>query len=67
MSKCTFKLFLLVASLVFLSSSAAATTINWERELNDLRDHEIQDEDAKLRQLMDVYWRWQLDVYPELD
>ena len=40
-SKCTFKLFLLVASLVFLSSSAAAATINWEHELNDLRDEQI--------------------------
>jgi uncharacterized protein (DUF885 family) len=62
-----FKRLLLMLCLVLLPGSAmAAESTDWQQRLEELRNQPVQDQAARLKQLQDLYWQWQLDVYPEM-
>src|SRR5262245_30749125 len=59
---------LLMLCLVLLpgSAMAAGESTDWQQRLEGLRNQPVQDQAARLKQLQDLYWQWQLDVYPEM-
>ena len=54
------------ALLVMLPGAVAALSADWEAQLQTRLDNPVGDDAAALGDLMDLYWHWQLDVYPEL-
>lgn len=50
--------------LLFIAGATAAGT--WDEKLSAIQKQTASNADQQLHDLMDLYWEWQLDVYPEL-